>query len=376
MNFTNKHIILIILTIIILSFVYNYDVYIIEKNLPICKPIYVTKRILTPNAEELLLDNGVPEVKEIKEGMELIDNEIIEGYNTLLGEKLITQSVDNINIPGKTLSNFTISGLTDEKKIKVINNVITVLSNIPTNLNIDIIKQLIEYFSILYQTSSNLEVFYQNVSSSTKIKDTPYNTKYAQLILFLIGKFNNDIEDCNQNSNNECKYINENKNNILNKQEDLPENLPKDLPENLPTNLPKDLPEDLPEYLQENECINCVQKSESNSKISNANIANIKNELMRKTPNKEKIPQNFISNFVNKILPNSNNLMYTNSENSNEMFVQQLEKLKKLPQEIKPCFDKCRVNCPLPQTNYSIQKENFNNIQSNDTAMNYYSLFD
>ena len=57
MNFTNKHIVLIIIAIIIIAFIYNYDVYIVQKNQPICKPIYVTKKILTPDEEKSLPKN-------------------------------------------------------------------------------------------------------------------------------------------------------------------------------------------------------------------------------------------------------------------------------------------------------------------------------
>ena len=236
MNLTNKHIILIILAIIILAFIYNYDVYIVEKNLPICKPIYVTKRILSPNAEELLLDDGIP---QIKEGMDLIDDEIIEGFNTLMGQPLPGQTIPtqistgqistgqilglsnpqlvnpqtsdnmNLNTPGQSLSTFTVTEVTDKKKIKVMDSVIKVLSNIPTNLDVNVIKQVIEYFGMIYQTSSSLGVFYQNVTSSTKIKETPYNTKYALLVLFLIGKFNNDVEGCIERPKNECGYVQE-----------------------------------------------------------------------------------------------------------------------------------------------------------------------
>jgi hypothetical protein len=207
MNLSSKHIILIILAIIIFTFVYNYDVYIVEKSQPICKPIYVTKRVLSPDAEELLEENGVP---KLTEGMGLIDNEIIEGFNTIMGQSGNFQSSENtsnLNIPGISLSSFTVAGVSDTKKIKVMDSVIKVLSNIPTNLDINSIKQMVEYFGMIYQTSSSLANFYQNVSSSTKIKDAPYNSKYSQLVLYLIGKFNNDVENCIERPKNECGLI-------------------------------------------------------------------------------------------------------------------------------------------------------------------------
>ena len=181
MNLSNKHIILLILAIIILTFVYNYDVYIVEKNKPICKPVYVTKKILTPEAEEILKDT------------QPVSEKYIEGFETIMSQNAENSS---LVILGNSLSTFTVAGVTDKKKIKVIDSVVKVLSNIPTNLDVELIKQMIEYFGMIYQTSSNLANFYQNVSTSTKIKDYPYNSKYSQLVLFLIGKFTNDLEEC------------------------------------------------------------------------------------------------------------------------------------------------------------------------------------
>lgn len=339
MNFTNKHIILIILTIIILAFIYSYDVYIVEKNQPICKPIYVTKRILTPDAEELLVNNGV---SQLKEGMDLIDDEIIEGFGTLMGQgtpgQTMNQTLNNIaetgnmNTPGQTLSTFTVSGVTDKKKVKVMDSVIKVLANIPTNLEVNIIKQMVEYFAMIYQTSSTLGIFYQNVASSTKIKDAPYNTKYAQLVLFLIGKFNNDVEGCIERPQNECGYISDS--------DIKPENIQPIKPEHF--NSIETNSEKLPQYLQEAKCETCVMKPESINKllpeiinkiipqvsheISNEIIHDvtqeITNEITQEIKNmyprpeyrpeyrpeiiQEKQPQSIISEIIDRIIPNNN----------------------------------------------------------------------
>ena len=46
-------------------------------------------------------------------------------------------------------------------------------------------------------------------------------------------------------------------------------------------------------------------------------------------------------------------------------------------QKNKPCYDKCRVQCPVPpQPKYLTSKEPFGNIQSYDTGTDYYSLLD
>jgi hypothetical protein len=187
MNFTNKHIVLIIIAIIIVAFIYNYDVYIVQKNQPICKPIYVTKKILTPDEEKLL-------PKNITNKTESFNNALIEGFDNFLSTN--NNSDSNLHVPGDMLTSFIVPGVTDSKKIKVMDSVTNVLSNIPTNIQDSDIKQMIEYFAMLYETSNSLEVFYKNVAASTKIKEDPYNTKYAQLILFLIGKFNNDVDIC------------------------------------------------------------------------------------------------------------------------------------------------------------------------------------
>ena len=191
MNFTNGQILLGILILIMLTFVYSYDIYIVDKNVQLCKPIYVKIRDMNTESEN-----------------NLIDSEVLEGFNNLMGESL--QENSSYDTP-QQLSTFIVPNVTDELKIKVIDSTVKVLSNIPTTYDIYTIKQLIEYFAIIYQTSSTLEIFYQNIASSTKIRDHPYNSKYAQLILFLIGKFNNDIENCSNSCsvkpNTRHKYI-------------------------------------------------------------------------------------------------------------------------------------------------------------------------
>ncbi|AYV80253.1 MAG: hypothetical protein Gaeavirus22_1 [Gaeavirus sp.] len=115
-----------------------------------------------------------------------------------------TADASGLAVPGQALATFIVPGVTDKKKVKVMDSVVKILSNIPTTIDINTIKQMVEYFAIIYQTATSLEIFYQNISSSTKIKESPYNTKYAQLILFLIGKFNNDVDSCIERPKGEC----------------------------------------------------------------------------------------------------------------------------------------------------------------------------
>lgn len=305
MNLTNKHIILIILTIIIFAFIYSYDVYIVEKNQPICKPIYITKKILTPEAEMLLMET---ELSATKENMTMLSDDIVEGFNTIMG------TGDNLNIPGTSLSSFTVSGVSDKQKIKVMDSVIKVLSNIPTNLDVNLIKQMIEYFGMIYQTSSSLANFYQNVSASTKIKEAPYNSKYSQLILYLIGKFNNDVEDCIEKPKNECGLMSNS--------------------ENINNNISKtDNNDIIPKYLQPelndikkitSEIVNSVSQEVSNElaneikllypKILNNNQEN--NNTRQENFNNDS--PSVISSLINKITPFNKNKCVSCSSNNTE----------------------------------------------------------
>lgn len=180
MDFNNKHIVLIILIIIIFVFVYNYDVYVIGKGESLCKPIYVVKRELSPEI-----------INELSESEKVVIN---EAFTTDYFGNIDMNSDENNNykLPPKSLLSFNIPDIKDPNKTAVMESVIKVLSYIPTNISESDIKEMLEYFGLIYQTSDSLESFYKNVSNSTKIKTAPYNTKYSQLILFLIGKFNND----------------------------------------------------------------------------------------------------------------------------------------------------------------------------------------
>lgn len=199
----NKHIVLILLVIIIGVFIYNYDVYVIPKNEPLCKPVYVTKREITP---EIRAELNRTESEILKETFgNLAEIEYFESFGNLdnNGNDGVSPQYD---VPPKSFSSFVIPSLTSQHKIKVIDSVIKILSYIPTNYCETQIKQMVEYFAIIYETSPNLESFYKNIASSTKIKEPPYNSKYSHLILFLIGKFDSDYLSCPnpQNSNEEC----------------------------------------------------------------------------------------------------------------------------------------------------------------------------
>jgi hypothetical protein len=208
----NKHIVLMLIIIIICVFIYNYDVYIIPKNEPLCKPVFVTKRELLP---ELRAQLNHTESEMLKETFNsLADIDYFESFGNLDN----SQELSQYDVPPKSFSTFTIPSLTNPHKIKVIDSVIKILSYIPTNYCESQIKQMVEYFAIIYETSPNLESFYKNIASSTKIKEFPYNSKYSHLILYLIGKFDDDYLNCSNQSNPETQCaMNELLKEIINK---------------------------------------------------------------------------------------------------------------------------------------------------------------
>jgi len=183
MNFDNRHFVILILIIIVIIFIYNYDVYIIEKNKPLCEPVYITKREIPSE----IIDNEINNF-ELNAMKETFNN--IEQFGN-------TDNLDNSIIePPRSLINYNVPNINNKHKQQVITSVIKVLSFIPTNHDENEIKELIEYFSIMYETAKNLETFYKNLNKSMMINKYPYNTKYSHLILFLIGKFDNDYASC------------------------------------------------------------------------------------------------------------------------------------------------------------------------------------
>ena len=350
-EFNNKHIVLIIIIIIVVIFIINYDVYVISKNESICKPLYVTKREISPEirAELNKIESNV--LKETFTNLSANNNyEEFTGLSSIpqinLPENLQSILPINLNqnltlpniydIPPKTFSEFTIPSITNSEKLKVIDSVIKILSYIPTNYCETQIKQLIEYFAIIYETSADLETFYKNVGTSTKIKEYPYNSKYSHLILFLIGKFDSDYSNCTkQYSNNNNCALNE----LMNKMQNNPTlknttNTESQKFNNCETNLI--LPSNNNNLNIENKPIisnntfnqptKYIQESshyynESNNNIptniiSNNNNLNIENKpiISNNTFNQ---PTNMIPNIIPEQLSNnhSNILNYNNSEN-------------------------------------------------------------
>lgn len=163
----NKYIVLILLVIIIIFFVSSFDVYIVNKGEDICKPLYVIKRQVEPElVNNLSKSNIIPNNEHFSSN----DDEPIP---------------ENIY---PSLADYKINIIKDPHKSIVITVVLNTLANIPTNHTEQQIKEIIEYFALIYNSSPSLDSFYNNINASEKIDEFPYNSSYSKLVIFLICK--------------------------------------------------------------------------------------------------------------------------------------------------------------------------------------------
>lgn len=136
MSLNNIHIIIFLVVIIIISFIYNYDIHVTPKGGKLCEDVLIDKKDI----------NTITKQNEIK--------------------------------------------IEDIKQNNVINNVMKVLEQIPSNIEQENIQVIVGKINSLYQSSTNTEDF------NNKLKELPdeypYNTKYAKLVINLIIKFDND----------------------------------------------------------------------------------------------------------------------------------------------------------------------------------------
>lgn len=327
----NKHIVLIFIIIIVVVFIYNYDVYVIPKNELLCKPIYITKREISP---EVRAELNKTESQILKEAFgNLSKTGYIESFGNIEGEKQFNNQCI-YDVPPKSFGSFTIPSITNKQKLKVIDSVIKILSYIPTNYCESQIKQLIEYFAIIYETSQDLEIFYKNVANSTKIKEDPYNSKYSHLILFLIGKFDNDYSFITEtNALNEKCAMNELIGQIIKNNSEPTNNYDKQIIESEKSKQTKQ--ETRPDYLSEQ-----ISTLIDNNSLNPSNVM----EIIKKTNNENKSEQNIIlpnetqtSNINNKI-PNSNN-SYPNTNYLDNNYSQE-QYSKNYPQVYQPDITK------------------------------------
>jgi hypothetical protein len=145
MNFTNDNVVIILIIIIAFVFIFNFDVYVITKNEPICKPIYVTKKVI---------NNEMKQITSLEKNINQEFSQLKETFSNISC---------NLNTPENYLTNFNVYGINSTFKKSVIDSVINVLTNIPTDMDSEQIKEIIEYFAIIYETSINIHDFYNNV---------------------------------------------------------------------------------------------------------------------------------------------------------------------------------------------------------------------
>jgi len=196
MEFKNEHIVIGIIIIITVFFIINYDVYVLPKNEPLCKPVYVTKKIID--------DKIIKKLKNPKESFKSIKNNKninVEEENDIFDDNIKNLSKmeeENENIKEESIEEENINQRKNidhnknivRKKI-IINNVLNILPKIPTVLNNDEIHFIINHISNIYLASTSMTQFYNNVNNSDKI--SPVNSNYVKLILYLIDNFDSSL---------------------------------------------------------------------------------------------------------------------------------------------------------------------------------------
>jgi hypothetical protein len=355
MNFTNDSVVIILIIIIAFVFIFNFDVYVITKNEPICKPIYVTKKVI---------NNEMKQVTSLEKNINQEFSQFKETFSNISC---------NLNTPENSLTNFSVYGINSTFKKSVIDSVINVLSNIPTDMDNEQIKEIIEYFAIIYETSLNIHDFYNNISNSTKINKDPYNTKYARLVLYLINKFDNDYscsENLSSDTNNSLRQSSSQELPTLSSTQELPTvSSTQELPtlsstQQLPT---LSSTQQLPKISYTQETIMPKTSSHHNTQQLPPNMIN--QTRMMQQANMMNLPnmQSQNSNVANEALS-------TNYNGKTENIKDMINKLSVISSE---GIKKCKIT--KPNNNYNLNStktENFNNIDTyNNAFMEHYASF-
>jgi hypothetical protein len=194
MELKNEYIVIGIIIIITVFFIINYDVYVLAKNEPLCKPVYVTKKIIN--------DKMIKKLKNPKESFTISKNKKLRikneeneiNYknednedNEEIKEILVQESSDDENIEEENINH---NKNIIRKKI-IINNILNILPNIPTRLKDEEIHNIINHLSEIYLASKSMTQFYNNVNNSNKISSD--NSNYVKLILYLIDNFDSSL---------------------------------------------------------------------------------------------------------------------------------------------------------------------------------------
>ena len=190
MEFKNEYIVIGIIIIITVFFIINYDVYVLAKNEPLCKPVYVTKKIIDDKMIKKLKNPKesftISKNNKLKEYEDNEDNEDNKGIKDIK-EILIKESCNDENLEEENI-NYNKNII--RKKI-IINNILNILPNIPTVLKDEEIHTIINHISNIYLASASMTQFYNNVNNSNKI--SPVNSNYVKLILYLIDNFDSSL---------------------------------------------------------------------------------------------------------------------------------------------------------------------------------------
>jgi len=192
MEFKNEYIVISIIIIITVFFIINYDVYVLPKNEPLCKPVYVTKKIIddkmikklkNPKESFTISKNKIKQKNDEynqNDEYNLEDDEYNQKENNLIKEENKFIEEENIKHNNKLF----------RKKI-IINNILNILPKIPTILKGDEIHNIINHISNIYLSSTSIDQFYKDVNKSNKI--TQKNLSYIKLILYLIDNFDSSL---------------------------------------------------------------------------------------------------------------------------------------------------------------------------------------
>jgi hypothetical protein len=190
MEFKNEHIVMGIIIIITVFFIINYDVYVLPKNEPLCKPVYVTKKTID--------DKIIKKLKNPKESFTISKNKtknnktyVKDEENENIEEKKLNKIIEeekvNDNIEEENINH---NKNIIRKKI-IINNILNLLPKIPTVLKDEEIHLIINHISNIYLTSKTMDQFYNNINNSDKLSSS--YSSYVKLILYLIDNFDSSL---------------------------------------------------------------------------------------------------------------------------------------------------------------------------------------
>ena len=212
MEFKNEYIIIVIIIFITIFFIINYDVYVLPKNEPLCKPVYVTKKIIddkmikklkNPKESFTSSKNKIKQKNQFNQEENKIkqknqfnqeenkfnqeENEFNQEENKFNQEENKFNQEENVLIKEENINH---NNKIIRKKI-IINNILNILPKIPTVLNDDEIHNIINHISNIYLTSTSIDQFYNDVNKYNKI--TKNNSSYIKLILYLIDNFDSSL---------------------------------------------------------------------------------------------------------------------------------------------------------------------------------------